>query len=71
MIKVYTHPICPRCLILKQKLEKEGIIFEEINISGNEEIKNELIERTGGKNLPVVFIEGVYLSNPNIEDLIK
>jgi glutaredoxin len=69
MIKVYTHPFCPKCLILKQNLINNGVAFEEINISKQEDIKNELKQKTGGNDLPVVVKNGKYLVNPSIEEL--
>lgn len=70
MIKVYTHPICPKCLILKQELINKNIDFEEVNISKQEEIKQLLKQKTGGNDLPIVLIDGKYLVNPKIGEIL-
>lgn len=41
----------------KALLNKEGIAFEEINVSFNKEKENEMIERSGRRTVPQIFIK--------------
>ena len=52
-IKVYSLPSCPRCMVLKSKLQAKGIEYEEIS---SEEI---LIEK-GFMTVPVLQIDDKY-----------
>jgi len=57
-IKIYTTPICPYCISLKTFLKEKGFKFEEINISQNEKVRNELIEKSGQMQVPIIEING-------------
>ena len=41
----------------KALLKKEGIAFEEINVSLNKEKEIEMIERSGRRTVPQIFIK--------------
>ena len=57
-VKLYTTPICPYCLSLKEFLKEHNIEFEEIDVSRNQEAAKEMIEKTGQMGVPVVEING-------------
>ena len=57
-VKIYTKSTCPACIMAKEILTKKGSPFEEINLDGKpEELKN-LIEKTGMRTVPQIFING-------------
>lgn len=58
MVKVYTTPICPYCVTLKRFLQEHGIEFEEIDISQDEKLQDEMIEKTGQMGVPIVDVNG-------------
>ena len=55
---LYTTPACPYCYTLKSFFKENNIDFEEIDVSHNEKAKEDLIERTGKIEVPVVDIDG-------------
>jgi len=57
-VKVYTTPVCPYCYTLKEFLKENNIEFEEIDVSKDEKAKNEIIEKTGKLEVPIVEIDG-------------
>ncbi len=57
-VKLYTTPICPYCLSLKEFLKEHNIEFEEIDVSRDQEAAKEMIEKTGQMGVPVVEING-------------
>ena len=58
MVKVFTTPACSRCFVLKQFLEEHKIDFKEIDVSQDKKALEELIEKTGQMEVPVVEING-------------
>jgi len=57
-IKVYSTPICPFCITLKEFLKKHGFEFEDINVIENEKAKEEMIKRSGQAGVPVFEADG-------------
>ena len=57
-VKVYSTPTCPWCIRAKQFLQENNIVFENIDLSGNENAVDELMRKTGQMGVPVLDIEG-------------
>lgn len=57
-VKVYSTPTCPWCIRAKQFLQENNIVFENIDLSGNENAAEELMRKTGQMGVPVLDIEG-------------
>ena len=55
-ITIYTTPTCPYCLAAKALLKKKGLSYEEINVQGDRATALALMERTGRRTVPQVFI---------------
>ena len=70
-ITLYTMEHCPACKELKRKLDHLNIVFENIEMEGNEKMWTYLKE-TGGKDyVPQVSVEGKLLNEfDEINDLI-
>jgi glutaredoxin 3 len=58
MVKVFSTPACPRCFVLKQFLEEHDIDFKEIDVSQDKKALEELVEKTGKIEVPVLEIDG-------------
>lgn len=56
-VSIYTTPFCPFCVRAKMLLEKKGIAFEEIDVSENHELRQELVRRTRRTTVPQIFID--------------
>lgn len=54
MVKIYTSPVCPKCRVIKTKMERKGIHFEE-----TEDITP--LESLGIKNLPQLEVDGILM----------
>jgi glutaredoxin 3 len=58
-VEIYTARYCPYCEEAKALLKRRGVAFEEIDIGGNWEKRDEMIERSRGQvTLPQIFING-------------
>jgi glutaredoxin 3 len=54
---IYSKKICPYCVKAKILLDRKGLKYEEISIENNDELRNEMIEKSGGRmTVPQIFI---------------
>lgn len=61
MIRLYTTPSCPYCLTLKEYLKEKKIEFEEVDMSQDKALQDELIEKTGQMVTPILEVDGQYV----------
>jgi len=57
-VKVYSTSTCPFCIRAKQFLKDNNIIFEDIDVAGNQAAAEEMIKISGQMGVPVLDIEG-------------
>lgn len=57
-VKVYSTPTCPYCIRVKQFLKDNGINFDDIDVSTNEQEAEKMIEKSGQMGVPVLDIDG-------------
>ena len=56
-VEIYTTRYCPYCSAAKALLSRKGVAFTEIDLAGNWERRNEMIERANGRmTVPQIFI---------------
>lgn len=54
---IYTTGSCPYCVRAKQLLQKRGVArFDEVRIDENPDERTLMIERTGRRTVPQIFI---------------
>jgi len=53
---MYTTQICPYCIRAKALLTSKGIAFEEIDVSGDDTTRQWLVQATGRRTVPQIFI---------------
>lgn len=56
-VKIYTTLFCPYCTAAKSLLTKKGVPFEEIDATGNPDLRQEIRERSGQHTVPQIFID--------------
>lgn len=58
-VEIYSTDYCPYCVRAKQLLDAKDIDYTEIDVSGNDEARIALVEKSGGrKTVPQIFING-------------
>lgn len=55
-IVIYGTEICPYCTAARMLLKKKGVDFEDVLVSGNDELRQEMQRRSGGRTVPQIFI---------------
>jgi glutaredoxin 3 len=61
-IEIYTTRVCPYCVRAKRLFQKKGVSFKEIDISDDEQTREFMINRSGGKRtVPQIFINGTHV----------
>ena len=61
-IIIYSTPTCPYCKKAKAYLQQKGIEYVDIDVSGDESIQKEMIEKSGTMSVPVIDIGGVIIT---------
>jgi len=58
-VEIYTTRICPFCRRAKALLEKKGAVYEEIDVSDDDDLRARMVEMAGGRRtVPQIFIDG-------------
>ena len=61
-IVVYTRKWCGFCTAAKHLLTKKGVTFEEIDATGDQNRRQEMIRRAGGQStFPQIFIGDTHI----------
>jgi glutaredoxin 3 len=55
-VRVYTTRICGYCIAAKRLLDRKGVAFEEIDVSHDAATRHWLVETTGQRTVPQIFI---------------
>ena len=70
-VKIYTTPACPYCFTLMEFLKEHNIKFEEIDVSKDENAREELIKKSGKMEVPVIEINGEIVAGFDKEKIVK
>lgn len=57
-VVVYTTSYCPYCTRAKLLLRSRGVAFDEVDVTGDDERRAWLVQQTGRKTVPQIFIDG-------------
>jgi glutaredoxin 3 len=57
-VRIYTTPLCGYCTRAKQLLASKGVRYTEIDVSNDHAMRRTLVETTGQRTVPQIFIAG-------------
>lgn len=61
-VEIYTTRYCPYCHAAKALLTRKNVPFTEIDIAGNYERRDEMIQRANGRTtVPQIFIGATHV----------
>ena len=55
-VKVYSTPSCPYCVMAKDYLKQKGIVYEEADVSEDEDALQEMVKLSGETGVPQILI---------------
>lgn len=55
-VEIYTTKLCPYCYRAKSLLNSKGVAFHEVDVSFNPKMRQWLLDRTGRRTVPQIFI---------------
>jgi glutaredoxin 3 len=58
---MYCKSWCPYCQRARHLLQAKGVAFEEVDIEEHPERREEMIQRTGRRTVPQIFIGTRYI----------
>lgn len=61
-VTIYTTMLCPYCHMAKRLLKQKGASYEEINVGGRPDLRDEMREKAGGRStVPQIWIGDVHV----------
>lgn len=60
-ILLYSRENCFYCKLAKQLLDSKNLKYEHIDISNNVDLHSKMIDQTGQRTVPYVFIDGEFI----------
>ncbi|ETX12504.1 glutaredoxin [Marinomonas ushuaiensis DSM 15871] len=55
-VTIYSSNYCPFCTRAKQLLASKNIAFNEINVDGNNKLRQEMTKKSGRTSVPQIWI---------------
>jgi glutaredoxin 3 len=56
-VTIYTTIFCPYCVMAKQLLKRKGVAFDEIDVTANSALREEMTVKAGGRStVPQIWI---------------
>jgi glutaredoxin 3 len=60
-VVIYATQWCGYCERARRLFRRKGIEFEEIDVEGDAGARREMIERSGRRSVPQIFIDGTHV----------
>jgi glutaredoxin 3 len=56
-VVMYTSPWCGYCAAARELLRNKGVEFEDINVDADPALRQEMLDKSGGRTVPQIFIK--------------
>jgi glutaredoxin 3 len=61
-VEIYTQQYCSYCHFAKELLSRKGVSFREIDVTGNQQMRQEMVQRSNGRSTaPQIFIGATHI----------
>ena len=57
-IQIYTKAWCPYCAKAKALLHAKGLQYDQVDVTSDETVQQDMIRRSGRRTVPQLFIDG-------------
>ncbi|MDY6794513.1 MAG: glutaredoxin domain-containing protein [Actinomycetota bacterium] len=61
IVKLYSTPTCPYCKMAKDFLGKEGVAFDDIDITSDGNAAREMVDKSGQMGIPVLEVDNTII----------
>jgi glutaredoxin 3 len=56
-VTIYTTRFCPYCIMAKRLLARKDVVFDEIDVGGRPDLREEMVRKAGGRtSVPQIWI---------------
>jgi glutaredoxin 3 len=63
-IEIYTTDYCPFCVKAKNLLNKKKVVFKEINVSNDDNLREKMTRMANGaRSVPQIFADGIHIGD--------
>jgi len=73
-VVIYSTPTCTYCKMTKDFFAANHVEYTDIDVSQNEEKRNEMVEKSGQMGVPVIDIENkiiIGFDEPKLKELLS
>jgi len=60
-VRIYTTTTCRYCGDAKALFVRKGVTYEEIDLTGDDAAREALVQRTGQRTVPQIFIGDIHV----------
>lgn len=71
MVKIYTTPSCVYCRMAKEFFKKNNVGYEEIDVTTDDKLVEEMVKKSHQMGVPVIDIDGEIFVGFNRSDIEK
>jgi len=64
-VVMYTTPWCPYCVRARGLLDNKGVVYTDINVSGNANLRDEMERKSGRHTVPQIWINDQHVGGCN------
>ncbi|MBI2045771.1 glutaredoxin family protein [Candidatus Pacearchaeota archaeon] len=57
-VKIYTTPTCHWCMLTKEFFKEHKVKYQEIDVSKDQKLVEEMVKKSGQYGTPVIDIDG-------------
>jgi glutaredoxin-like YruB-family protein len=70
-VKIYSTPTCGYCTRAKSYLSSKAIAFQDIDVSKDQDARQEMVKISGQMGVPVIVVNGTVIRGFDQEQLDK
>ena len=57
-VTIYTTGYCPYCVRAKRLLAMKGVTYQEVDVTGDDALRDAMVAASGRRTVPQIFING-------------
>ncbi len=57
-VTIYTTEVCPFCVRAKRLLDHKGVAYDEVDVTTDAALRDDVVARSGRRTVPQIFIDG-------------